>query len=312
MGGTPAMFSTTRRTLEADGIRGTMLVLLLVVGLLGAWVGWFIGAHVALYAISETSRLEMSQAAHPVEAPVAGRVVATYLVLGQEVQGGDVLVELDATAQHLQLEEEQARLNALTPQIEALHTAIAAEEQALRDSRHAGRVALDEARARHREAEVAARAADEEAEVFTRLQARGLPAQIDVLRAKAEAQKRRAAADTLRLAVSRLDSDHRTQESDRKARLDGLRRDVTRLAGEMTTTAATVVRLAHEIERRRIRAPMAGRLGEICELRIGSVVREGDRHRGGRAARRTSGGRRLPAAVRARTDPAWTVRTSAA
>ena len=187
-----------------------------------------------------------------------------------------MLVELDATAQHLQLEEEQARLNALTPQIEALRTAIAAEEQALRDARHAGRVALDEGRARHREAEVAARAADEEAEVFTRLQARGLPAQIDVLRAKAEAQKRRAAADTLRLAVSRLDSDHRTQESDRKARLDGLRRDVTRLAGEMATTVATVERLAHEIEQRRIRAPMAGRLGEVAGLHIGTVVGEGN------------------------------------
>jgi len=137
------MFSTTRCTLEADGFRGTMLALLLVVGLLCAWGSWFISAHVGLYAISETSRLEMSQAAHPVEAPVAGRVVATHLVLGQEVQSGDVLVELDAIAQHLQLEEEQARLNALTPQIEAMHTAIAAEEQALRESRHAARVAID-------------------------------------------------------------------------------------------------------------------------------------------------------------------------
>jgi membrane fusion protein (multidrug efflux system) len=193
------------------------------------------------------------------------------------VQSGDVLVELDTTAQHLQLEEEQTRVRALAPQFEALRTAIAAEEQALRNSRHAGRVALDEARARHREGEVAARAADEEAELFTRLQARGLPAQIDVQRAKAEAQKRRAAADTLRLAVSRLDSDHHTQESDRQANIERLRRDVTRLAGEMATTAATVERLAHEIERRRIRAPMAGRLGEVAGLHIGTVVGEGYR-----------------------------------
>jgi multidrug resistance efflux pump len=218
----------------------------------------------------------MSQAAHPVEASVAGRVVATHLILGQEVQGGDVLVELDTTAQHLQLEEEQTRVRALAPQFEALRTAIAAEEQALRDSRHAGRVALDEARARHREGEVAARTADEEAELFTRLQAHGLPAQIDVQRAKAEAQKRRAAADTLRLAVSRLDSDHHTQKSDRQANIERLRRDVTRLTGEMATTAATVERLAHEIERRRIRAPMAGRLGEVAGLHIGTVVGEGD------------------------------------
>jgi multidrug resistance efflux pump len=271
------MFSTTQRTLDADGFRHTTLGLLLVVGLLAAWGAWFIGAQVALYAVSETARLEMSQATHPVEAPVAGRVVATHLVLGQEVQGGDVLVELDATAQHLQREEEQARVRALTPQLEALHTVIAAEEQALREARHAGRVALDEARGRHREAEVAARTADEEAELFARLQARGLPAQIDLLRAKAEAQKRRAAADTLLLAVSRLEIDHRTQESDRNARLVGLRRDVTRLAGDMTTAAATVERLVHEIERRRLRAPMAGRLGEVAELRVGSVVREGDR-----------------------------------
>jgi multidrug resistance efflux pump len=271
------MFSTTQRTLEADDFRGTILGSILVVGLLGAWGAWFIGAQVALYAVSEMARLEMSQATHPVEAPIAGRVVATRLILGQEVQGGDVLVELDATAQQLQREEEQARLNALTPQLEALRTAIAAEEQALREARHAARVALDEGRARHREAEVAARAAEEEAELFARLQARGLPAQVDLLRAKAEAQKRRAAADTLRLAVSRLESDHRTQESDRKARLEGLRRDVTRFAGDMTMAAATVERLGHEIERRRIRAPMAGRLGEVAELRIGSVVREGDR-----------------------------------
>jgi multidrug resistance efflux pump len=272
-----AMFSTAQRTLEADDFRGTTLGVLLVVGLLGAWGAWFLGARVALYAVSDTARLEVSQAAHPVGAPVAGRVVATHLVLGQEVQGGDVLVELEATAQRLQLEEEQARWRALTPQLQALQTTIAAEDQALREARHAGRVALDEARARHHEAEVAVRAADEEAELFTRLQARGLPAQIDLLRAKAEAQKRRAAADTLRLTVSRLDSDHRTQESDRQAHLKGLRRDVTRLTGEMATAAATVERLAHEIERRRIHAPMAGRLGEVAGLRIGSVVREGDR-----------------------------------
>jgi membrane fusion protein (multidrug efflux system) len=271
------MFSTTQRTLEADGFRGTTLGVLLVAGLLGAWTVWFVGAQVALYAVSETARLEISQAAHPVEAPVAGRVVATHLALGQEVQGGDVLVELDATAPQLQREEEQVRWRALAPQLDALHTAIAAEEQALRESRHAGRVALEEARARQREAEVAARAAEEEAELFARLEARGLPAQIDLLRAKAEAQRRRAAADTLRLAVSRLDSEHRTQESDRKARLEGLRRDVTRLSGDTATAATMVERLAHEIDRRRIRAPMAGRLGEVAELRIGSVVQEGNR-----------------------------------
>jgi multidrug resistance efflux pump len=271
------MFFTSLHALEADGFRGAMLGLLLAVGLLGAWAAWFLSAKVALYVVSDTARLEMSQAVHPVQAPVAGRVVAVRLILGQEVQSGDVLVEIDATAQHLQLEEEQARGRALAPQLAALHTAIAAEEQALREARHAGRIALDKSRALHREAELAARTAEEEAELFARLQGRNLSSQLDLLRAKAEAQKRRAAADTLRLAVSRLDSDHRTQERDRQARLEGFRRDVARLTGDMTTAAATVERLAHDIERRRVRAPMAGRLGEVAELHPGSVVHEGDR-----------------------------------
>jgi multidrug resistance efflux pump len=275
--GKSTMFVATQRTLDADGFRGTTLGVLSVLGLLSAWGAWFFGAEVALYAVSETARLEMSQAAHPVEAPVAGWVVATYLILGQEVQSGEVLVELDATAQQLQLEEEEARVRALSPQLEALHTAIGAGEQALREARHAARVAIDEARARHREAELAARTADEEAELFARLQSRNLSSQLDLLRAKAEAQKRRAAADTLRLGIARLDGDLRTQESDRNARIEWLRREVTRLAGDMTTAAAAVERLAHEIARRRVRAPMAGRLGGVAELRIGSVVREGDR-----------------------------------
>src|SRR3712207_7314009 len=54
--------------------------------------------------------------------------------------------------------------------------------------------------------------------------------------------------------------------SDRQARLEGFRRDVTHLEGDMIT-AATVERLVHEIERRRVCAPMAGRLCEVAKLR---------------------------------------------
>jgi hypothetical protein len=52
--GDSAMFSTTLRTLDADGFQGTTLGVLLVVGLLGVWGAWFIGAQVALYMPSAT------------------------------------------------------------------------------------------------------------------------------------------------------------------------------------------------------------------------------------------------------------------
>jgi membrane fusion protein (multidrug efflux system) len=273
----PTAFSRSMRSLEADGFRRATWGLLLMAALLGAWGAWFLRGRVTVYAVSHTARLEVERAAHPVAAPVAGRVIDTHLTVGREVRAGDVLVTLDDAAQRLQLAEERVRLTALSAQLGALHQEIAAEEEVWRDERHAARAALEEARARHREAEVAARSAAEEAELFARLLARALPAQLDLLRAQAEVHKRRAAVETLRLAVSRLEGDQRARESERKARLERLRREVTRLDGETATTRATVERLEHEIDRRRIRAPITGHLGDVGDLRVGAVVHEGEK-----------------------------------
>ena len=222
------------------------------------------------------ARLEVDRAVHPVAAPLAGRVVATHLAVGREVQAGDLLVELDADAQRLQQQEQRVRLDALAARLTALRKEVAAEEAARRAEQQAARAALEEAQARRREAEVARRPAEEEAEIYARLQTRGLASQLDLLRTRAEVQKRRAAVDTLRLAVNRLDSDQQTKERDRTARLERLKREVTQLEGDRNTAAVTLERLEHDIDRRRFRAPVAGRLGEAADLRIGAVVREGD------------------------------------
>src|SRR4051812_21176609 len=146
-------FSRSMQSLAADGFRHSLLGMLLAAALLSAWTVWFFIARVTLYEVSAGARLEVSEAAHPVEAQVAGRVRATHLVLGQEVQGGDVLVELDMDAQRLQLEEERTRLAALASQPEELRNEIKAEEAAKDTDQQTGQIALDQARARYREAE---------------------------------------------------------------------------------------------------------------------------------------------------------------
>jgi membrane fusion protein (multidrug efflux system) len=98
-------------------------------------------------------------------------------------------------------------------------------------------------------------------------------AELDLLRVQAEAQRRQAAANRLRLAVDRLQREQQTQE----AHLDRLKRESTRLEGQRTTGAATLERLTHEMERRHIRAPVAGRLGAVAPLHIGTFVKEGDK-----------------------------------
>ena len=138
--------------------------LLIVAILLGLWVAWFFQARVAVYAVSVSAGLEVDRATHPVESQFAGRVVSTTLSLDREVQAGEVLVELDADTQKLQLSEERTRLAAFRPQIGSLEDQIAAEQKAWEQEQRAASVALDEARAHFREAEAAARFAESEAD----------------------------------------------------------------------------------------------------------------------------------------------------
>src|ERR1700687_1857201 len=119
-------FSRSVRSLEADGFRRSIFGLLLVFLLMGAWVAWFFLARVARYEVTDQARLEVDQAAHPMQATVSGRVVSSHLALGAEVHAGDVLVELDSNPQRFQLMEQRARLATIPPQMQALRAEVAA------------------------------------------------------------------------------------------------------------------------------------------------------------------------------------------
>ena len=162
----PTAFSQSLRSLAAERFSHALLGWLPAVALLGGWVAWFVMARVAVYEVTEMARLEVDRAVYPVAAPLAGRVVATHLAVGREVQAGDLLVELDAEAQRLQLQEQRARLDALTTRLTALRKEVAAEEAARRAEQQATRATLEEAQARRREAEAARRPAEEEAEIL--------------------------------------------------------------------------------------------------------------------------------------------------
>ena len=269
-------FAQSMRALAADRGRWALASLIVILVLLGGWGAWFVCARVAIYEVTRTARPEVDQAVHPIATPVSGRVVVTHLVVGHDVQAGEVLVELDAAAFRLQHEEARQWSTALTAQRQARRQEIVAEEAAQQDERQAARTALAEARARQREAEVAFQAAAAQADVFARLHARGLAPQLDLLRTRAEAERTRAAADTLRLAVSRLEHEQRTKDSDRTARLTQFHRELTRLDGDIRTTEATLARLDHGIEQTRMRAPIVGRLGAVADVQPGAVVHQGD------------------------------------
>jgi len=272
----PASFSRSVRSLEADGFRRSIFGLLLVVVLLGAWGAWFFGARVARYEVTDQARLEVNQEAHLLQSPAAGRVIATRLALGAEVKAGDILVELDSNPQRLQLAAQRARLATFIPQIEALRQEAAAEEQARAVERQTSSAALDQGRAQLRESQARAAYAKEDVGRLERLFAEGLIAEREYAKGKADVQSTGAAAEGLQLALPRMEREQRTRDSEREVRLRRITEQITNLESQRSMAVAEIERLQYELDQRRIRAPIAGRLGEVAALKIGAVLKEGD------------------------------------
>jgi membrane fusion protein (multidrug efflux system) len=273
----PTAFTRTMRGLRADGFSSSVVWMLVAVVFLGAWSWWLFYARVARYETSESARLEVDRAAYVLQADSPGRIVMSNLVLGREVQAGDVLVELDANPERLEIAEHIARRGVLDPQLESLRAEFSSEVQARRREQEANLAAIAEARARIAEAEQPAMFAETEAVRTKQLLDSGLTSERESARAQSEARQARAAVETLRQVLSRLEREQRTRETDRETQIRRLEADIRRLEGDKTTTASSITRLEYQAERRKIRAPIAGRLGEVATLRTGAVLEEGDK-----------------------------------
>lgn len=265
------------RSLAADDGRGSLVGIGVTVAVLGLWGAWLTLARVPVYEQSAAARVEVGRAVFPAESAVGGRVVANRMALGAWVNADDVLVELDVRDQELQRVETQARLDAIEPQLTALASQLAAVERALRDDSGESDASVVTARARLREARARASQARSEASRAERLVRLGHGAAADAERARAEQESREAEVEALRAELRRLDLGGDSRVSNRRVEIARIRGDVARLEGERATLRASLERLTHQTSRHVVRAPVAGRLGSVVELRPGSVVTEGQR-----------------------------------
>ncbi|HEU4713335.1 MAG TPA: HlyD family efflux transporter periplasmic adaptor subunit [Pyrinomonadaceae bacterium] len=268
-------FSRSMRLFDWSDFRGPILSIGVAVVVLGAWFVWACLARVSLYEVADTARLEVEHAAYPIEAQVSGRVLKNYLELGQQVKAGQLLVELDDSSERLKLAEQQTQPLARESQVAALRAEIAAGEKALDESRQTAAAALDQARAQLKEAEEAARFAHVEADRLSPLRASGVISELEFLRLKSETQKRDAVASSARLAVVKLEQEHRTIGRDREVQLERLKSDIKRIESQMPADRATIKRTEHEIGIRRIEASVSGRIGELTEQHPGTFVQAG-------------------------------------
>jgi membrane fusion protein (multidrug efflux system) len=272
-----AQFSRTTRSLARDNSALALLTWGLAALLLALWLAWFVWGRVTVFEVSRSARLEVQQAAHPVSVATAGRVLSSYMVLGQEVHAGDALLVLDASHESLRLDEEQSRLSAFSPRIASLNREIEALRQGLAQERQAADATLRAARLRVEEAAAAADfARDNERRLREESRAGGVAA-VEAQRAAAETRKLSAARDALAADALRAQSDARTRQSQQQAQIEALERAIVTLDGESATTRNSIARLSQEQQQLVLRAPADGVLGEVQSLGSGAFVSAGQK-----------------------------------
>ncbi len=271
----PTSFSLTTRSLAADSGVRAWAVWVVAGTLLAAWAAWLWLGRVTLYEVSPQARLELRQALQPLATPLAGRVLRSALVLGAEVTAGQVLVELDASTARLALREAQALEQGQAAQLARLQAELAARRQALAPAGQAQQATMAAAALRLQEAEATLADALAQARRLQGEAAMGSVSAVEAGLAQADARRLLSLRDAARADHRRLQAEGQAGADALRAQVEGLERDAAALRGEQARQAATVERLALDVERHLLRAPAAGRVGETAALRPGDVVAAG-------------------------------------
>ena len=271
----PTSFSRSLRSLEADRFGGSLIGVAVGLSLLAAWLTWFVFARVALYEVSDVARLEVDVEPHEVMSLISGRVIRNEMVLGREFEKGELLVALDAIETQYELKETAAEARGGADQLERLRLEISAQRQALVSSERASRSALAEARARHQEALESAEFAAQSATRQARLHEEGLLAEAEADAAATAHLQRVKAAEALESSVERMDREWQVGLAEKRAELESLKRELSRLESTVESLDAVSDRLEHSLSLHQLRAPVAGRIGDLVTLKVSEVVSAG-------------------------------------
>lgn len=270
-------FPRTFHALDAERPGISIVGLVLVSLLLGAWLAWLLLARISVFEVTPLGRLEVDRAAYPVTSQVDAKVVAVPMAMGSHVEAGDLLVQLDTAELEIQLREEEVRHASLESELAAARDELELRQSTLEANQHTARLVLEEARTRLREAEIETRFAKEEAERAETLHQSGQISRVEAERKRSEAERLAASAESFRITAERQESELRSRELADRGEMAQLRATIARLEGQTAGSAVAGDRIRHEIDQRSLRAPRAGEVGDVIDLRVAAMVHEGDR-----------------------------------
>lgn len=270
-------FARTGSLLEADGFRGSALILVAAGALAIAWAAWFVKAEVPLYEVTGTARLETMRSAFVVQAPMDGKLVEAQLTVGRVVKEGDELARVESVLQKLERGESNTKISTIDDQVRGLRQQLTLSERAGEEERRTTLSAIEVSQSQLRSAEAPAKYLEGEAERIKKLHAQGLVAERDHQKVLSDLAAQKATVESLRLTIARLEREQRQRDSERMVRHQQIQSEITRLDGDSRNIRTALGRLDFEIDRRVIRAPVAGVIGEAAVLRPGAFLTAGQK-----------------------------------
>lgn len=256
-------FSRSLRSLGSERLRVAAVTAVGAALLLVAWGAWFGFGRVALVAASTTARTVVDRAAYPVTTPVAGRVAAVAVVLGQAVHRGDELVRLDATDERAALSRAQARRDALQREVAAIDEQLAATSAAGAKAEERDVAAVAEEAARRSELALVESHARAERNRLEPLRGQGILSEARIAEAQAAVEMAVQVLATFDQTRVRQQSERELASAERAAAAAELRQRRARLASEQDQLAADLEQFAAALARRTIRAPADGTLSAL-------------------------------------------------
>lgn len=272
----PIPFHRTLRALENERPHRCPPALLLALVLLGAWATWMVEARVPVYAVSNRGRLEVSTTSHRSATLTPGRVARVLVELGQLVEAGQALVQLDDSLERRRVDEALAQLQAIELRIRATGAQRGVEERVRQWQTRASEAALEQSR-------VALLSADQRSTYRRQYADMSDGLRREALISEAEA---REAAEQLSISRWQVSAAEATLEKERiesryadevqGAQIANIARQLTDLQASLLTARAALETARTALERTLVRAPVAGRIGSMAPLQVGDVAREGE------------------------------------
>lgn len=270
-------FSATTRSLQHDSARLSYAVWLFSLLLLLCWLVWFFGVQVVVYKASQRARIEVKQAAHSVSNQRPGSVKQIALTIGDKVQQGQLLMQLDDKAAQLQLNEELAKQQSIPWQLQTLQQEINSQRQEIQQVKAMSQAEIKAIKATEQETSQHTQLQHDKLKRLTGLHEKGFLSEIDWQKTQKELFALQHSLNSATHEVERVSWQGKSRLSEAHLKLATLEKEHLQLQAQLQISQASSQRLQQEIAQHQVLAPINGQIGELNNhIKVGSYLQAGE------------------------------------